>query len=160
MSGEFQRIGLSATVGNEDEVAKFLVGKGRDVRICKFDTFRDMDIYVERPDICEDASLLDRLQGEPEIVSVTAARSRKACRRRAARRWRPSSTRSRIPRKRASSRHSPSRRSPRPQTGLDFFRPAVLKCHRCFEKNTVVAASHKVSGKDILWITKPAPTVF
>ena len=70
MSGEFQRIGLSATVGNEDEVAKFLVGNGRDVRICKFDTFRDMDINVERPDICEDASLLDRLQGEPEIVSV------------------------------------------------------------------------------------------
>lgn len=70
MSGEFQRIGLSATVGNEDEVAKFLVGKGRDVRICKFDTFRDMEINVERPDICEDASLLDKLQGEPEIVSV------------------------------------------------------------------------------------------
>ena len=70
MSGEFQRIGLSATVGNEDEVARFLVGNGRDVRICKFDTFRDMDINVERPDICEDATLLDRLQGEPEIVSV------------------------------------------------------------------------------------------
>ncbi len=70
LAGTFQRIGLSATVGNEEEVARFLVGNGRDVRICKFDTFRDMEINVERPEICDDAALMDKLQGEPEIVSV------------------------------------------------------------------------------------------
>ena len=70
LSGRFQRIGLSATVGNENEVAEFLVGQGREVEICKFDTHRDMDIHVERPVECVDAALLDRLQGDPEIVSV------------------------------------------------------------------------------------------
>ena len=70
LAGTFQRIGLSATVGNEEEVANFLVGVGRKVRICKYDTFRDMDINIERPQLCEDAALLDKLQGDPEIVSV------------------------------------------------------------------------------------------
>lgn len=70
ISGEFQRIGLSATVGNEEEVAGFLVGKGRKVIICKHDTFREMEIDVERPDECDDAVLMDKLQGDPEIVSV------------------------------------------------------------------------------------------
>ena len=70
LSGRFQRIGLSATVGNEEEVSRFLVGNGRDVRICKYDTFRDMDIDIERPDVCDDAVLLDKLQGDPEIISV------------------------------------------------------------------------------------------
>ena len=68
--GGFQRIGLSATVGNEEEVARFLVGNGRQVEICKFYTFRDMEISVERPEPCEDATLLDKLQGDPEIISV------------------------------------------------------------------------------------------
>ncbi len=70
IAGRFQRIGLSATVGNEEEVARFLVGNGRDVRICKYDTFRDMDINIERPEPCDDAALLDKLQGDREIVSV------------------------------------------------------------------------------------------
>ena len=68
--GRFQRIGLSATVGNEEEVSRFLVGQGREVTICKYDTYRDMDIDIESPDICDDAVLLDKLQGDPEIISV------------------------------------------------------------------------------------------
>ncbi len=70
LSGGFQRIGLSATVGNEEEVARFLAGCGRQVEICKFDTHRDMDIDVECPEPCGDSALIDKLQGEPEIVSV------------------------------------------------------------------------------------------
>ncbi len=70
VAGEFQRIGLSATVGNEKEVARFLVGVKRDVILCKHDTHRDMEISVERPDVCDDPVLLDKLQGDPEIISV------------------------------------------------------------------------------------------
>ena len=70
VAGEFQRIGLSATVGNEKEVARFLVGVKRDVVLCKHDTHRDMEISVERPDVCDDPVLLDKLQGDPEIISV------------------------------------------------------------------------------------------
>ncbi len=70
VAGEFQRIGLSATVGNEKEVARFLVGIKRDVVLCKHDTHRDMEISVERPDVCDDPVLLDKLQGDPEIISV------------------------------------------------------------------------------------------
>ena len=70
VAGEFQRIGLSATVGNEKEVARFLVGVKRDVVLCKHDTHRDMEISVERPDVCDDPVLLDKLQGDHEIISV------------------------------------------------------------------------------------------
>lgn len=70
VAGEFQRIGLSATVGNEKEVERFLAGVKRDVVLCKHDTHRDMEISVERPDVCDDVVLLDKLQGDPEIISV------------------------------------------------------------------------------------------
>ena len=70
LAGEFQRIGLSATVGNGEEVARFLAGVKRRVTLCRHDTHRDMDISVERPDPCDDPVLLDRLQGDPDIISV------------------------------------------------------------------------------------------
>lgn len=70
IAGNYQRIGLSATVGNVASVARFLVGNNRNVIIRKHDTFREFDISVESPPPAEDPRLLDRLQGEPDIIGV------------------------------------------------------------------------------------------
>jgi ATP-dependent Lhr-like helicase len=71
LAGDYQRIGLSATVGDAEAVAMFLGGRGRRVSIRKHDTFRDFEIDVESPPPDEaDTKLRDRLQGEPEIIAV------------------------------------------------------------------------------------------
>lgn len=71
IAGNYQRIGLSATVGNVENVARFLSGNNRDVVIRKHDTHRDFDISVESPDPdTEDKKLLDKLQSDPDILAV------------------------------------------------------------------------------------------
>ncbi len=70
VAGEFQRIGLSATVGNPESVANYLVGPRRKVDIRKHDTFREFDIGVESPPPMEDSKIVDKLQGDPDIIGV------------------------------------------------------------------------------------------
>ena len=71
LAGEFQRIGLSATVGNIANVAQFLVGPKRHVVIRKHDTFREFHINVESPEPdTKDSVLLDKLQSDPDILGV------------------------------------------------------------------------------------------
>ena len=66
----FQRIGLSATVGSPQEVAKYLGGfeknRLRDVKIIEVDVTKLIDIKVEFPDILkEDYKLANKLRIEP-----------------------------------------------------------------------------------------------
>ncbi|MGQ9788278.1 MAG: DEAD/DEAH box helicase [Candidatus Hadarchaeaceae archaeon] len=49
IAGEFQRIGLSATVGSKDEIARFLVGPGRQVEILDASKEKEINIRVESP---------------------------------------------------------------------------------------------------------------
>lgn len=69
-SGEFQRIGLSATVGTASEVAKFLGGVGRKVTIIQTDVIKTLDIRVQGPEITEeDKELAGILQSDPQLVA-------------------------------------------------------------------------------------------
>ena len=71
LSGEYRRIGLSATVGDVKDVKDFLSGADREVVLCKHDTHREFDIVVECPMPDEkDAFLLDKLQCDPDILAV------------------------------------------------------------------------------------------
>ncbi|MBR4180952.1 MAG: DEAD/DEAH box helicase [Candidatus Methanomethylophilaceae archaeon] len=71
VAGNYQRIGLSATVGDAQATAMFLGGRGRRVSIRKHDTYREFEINVESPTPDEaDAKLRDKLQGDPEIIAV------------------------------------------------------------------------------------------
>lgn len=67
---DFQRIGLSATVGRPVEVAQFLGGVGREVRIVQASIEKTLDFHVTLPEVGEeDRKLARRLLTDPDIAS-------------------------------------------------------------------------------------------
>ena len=70
LAGEFQRIGLSATVGSVEEVAGFLAGTGREVDIVRTHVSKELDLRVEAPQVSdEDRDLAGRLLSDPQLVA-------------------------------------------------------------------------------------------
>ena len=70
LSGEFQRVGLSATVGTPKEVSSFLVGD-RSVEIVTPKLKRKMDLLVHAPEpVSDDDELVNELYWEPERVAA------------------------------------------------------------------------------------------
>lgn len=67
---EFQRIGLSATVGNPDEVAKFVAGTKRNIRIVQVSLPKGYRYKVENPSPTDlDYDLAGRLRTSPEAAA-------------------------------------------------------------------------------------------
>jgi len=70
LAGDFQRIGLSATVGDPEEIAYFLSGKGRSAEIVDVSRVREIRIDVEMPEPDgEDEKVAALLSSEKEWVS-------------------------------------------------------------------------------------------
>jgi ATP-dependent Lhr-like helicase len=68
---EVQRIGLSATIGSPEEIARFLGGVNRDVDIIKTSLPKDISIRVESPTPKEDdVNLSDSLGLEPKHAAA------------------------------------------------------------------------------------------
>ncbi|MGA9401427.1 DEAD/DEAH box helicase, partial [Haladaptatus sp.] len=73
LSGEFQRIGLSATVGDPKEVGRFLTGN-RGCEIIEVDAGSKVDFRVHEPEITEkDERLAGELMTNPDIASHVRA---------------------------------------------------------------------------------------
>ena len=69
-AGEFQRIGLSATVGSVQEVANFLGGSKRNVTVVRTHVAKDMSLSVQAPQVAEeDRDLAGTLQSDPQLVA-------------------------------------------------------------------------------------------
>ncbi|WP_327051824.1 DEAD/DEAH box helicase [Halomicrococcus gelatinilyticus] len=69
LAGDFQRVGLSATVGDPTEVGRFLTGDG-DPEIIEVDVGSKVEFTVREPEILpEDEDLAGRLMTSAEIAS-------------------------------------------------------------------------------------------
>ena len=69
LAGEFQRVGLSATVGNPDLVAAFLTG-GRAYALRQLDIGGSLEVHVRYPEVVQaDEPLADRLLVDPTMAS-------------------------------------------------------------------------------------------
>ncbi|MCS7142537.1 MAG: DEAD/DEAH box helicase [Aigarchaeota archaeon] len=68
--GDFQVIGLSATVGNSEEVAQYLVGVGRPFSVVRVSMVKDMDVTVMFPVPDErDKELSEMLGVAPDVAA-------------------------------------------------------------------------------------------
>lgn len=69
LAGEFQRIGLSATVGEPEQVATYLGGAGRNVTISQHDMIRELKLWVESPrPEDEDLEKAGVMATDPELI--------------------------------------------------------------------------------------------
>jgi ATP-dependent Lhr-like helicase len=70
VSGEFQRLGLSATVGKPDVIARFLAGTNRSAKVIEVSLIKQMDIHVvyPKPTTSDNASSR-KLMCTPEMAS-------------------------------------------------------------------------------------------
>jgi len=69
VSGPFQRVGLSATVGDPDEIGRFLTGD-RGCAVVEVDVGSRLDVRVRAPSVCEaDERLAGELMTEPEFAT-------------------------------------------------------------------------------------------
>ncbi len=67
---EFRRVGLSATVGSPQEVAKFLSGSDRQVQIVEVSVAKSLDFHVTYPEtIDSDKPLARKLLTDPDIAA-------------------------------------------------------------------------------------------
>lgn len=70
IAGEFQRIGLSATIGEPLEISKFLAGSNRDVSIIDSTALKEMSIKIEGPmPIESDMGLEEKLNAQPTMIA-------------------------------------------------------------------------------------------
>jgi ATP-dependent helicase Lhr and Lhr-like helicase len=68
--GEFQRIGLSATIGNPQEIAKYLSGTQRKISIVQATMEKSYRYSVEYPSLIQaDFDLAGKLETSPEVTS-------------------------------------------------------------------------------------------
>ena len=73
LAGDFQRIGLSATVGDPHEVGAFLTG-GRGCEIVEVDVASKVDFAVREPDVTDaDERMANELLTSPEMASHVRA---------------------------------------------------------------------------------------
>ncbi len=70
IAGEYQRVGLSATVGSIGEISGYLGGGGREVKTLRVSAVKDMRINVESPpEETEDKKLANQLQTDTKHLA-------------------------------------------------------------------------------------------
>ncbi|HPS91970.1 MAG TPA: DEAD/DEAH box helicase [Methanothrix sp.] len=70
LAGDFQRIGLSATVGSPEDVARLLAGRGRSYRIIETEVERASDLRVTSPTpVRGDYAMASTLECDPHLAA-------------------------------------------------------------------------------------------